>query len=132
MQIADINGWMYAALLPVPDDMFMTHIETADRALTERMWRTIAAEWHATERNRSRIHDALDLLAGTPLPIIVCDRNPFACRCLRIAVRSSSRNSPGTPVTHADPNASTSAPMTETSTSIPGLDSRRSGLSGVG
>lgn len=85
MQIADINGWFYATMLPVADDQFMTRIETAEQALGERTWRTIAEEWHTTERSlvRSRnrelqainpaelddaslaahTHDALDLLA---------------------------------------------------------------------
>ena len=85
MQVADISGWFFGTMLPVSDDEFVARIEAAEQALAERTWRTIADEWHATERNRfvtrnrelqtidpadlddaalvAHTHDALDLLA---------------------------------------------------------------------
>jgi pyruvate,water dikinase len=85
LQVVDVNGWFYATMLPVDDAEFVARIETAERALAERTWRTIAAEWYDTERSRflarnrdlqatdpaglddealaAHLRDALDLLA---------------------------------------------------------------------
>jgi pyruvate,water dikinase len=84
LQIVDVDGWFYATMLPVADDQFAPRIEAAEQALATRMWRTIADEWHDTERGRfvarncdlqavdpaalddaalaAHTHDALDLL----------------------------------------------------------------------
>jgi len=85
LQVVDVNGWFYATMLPVDDDEFVARIETAERALAERTWRTIADEWSSSERTRfvarngdlqtidvgvldddalaAHLRDALDLLA---------------------------------------------------------------------
>jgi pyruvate,water dikinase len=85
MRVVDVGGWFYGTMLPVPDDDFVARIHAAEQALTARTWRTIADEWHTTERSRFLVrnrdlqavdpaeldddalvvhtHDALDLLA---------------------------------------------------------------------
>lgn len=65
LRVVDVNGWFYGTMLPVADDDFVARVEAAERALVERRWRTVADEWHDTERGRFLVRNR-DLQATDP------------------------------------------------------------------
>jgi hypothetical protein len=51
-EIADVNGWFFGTFLPLADEDFPARMASAELAIRDRSWRTIADEWTVSHRVR--------------------------------------------------------------------------------